>query len=97
MYKNYQFGDLNSAYIMGLYEDYLNDPDSVVVEVPVDMGEGVRTLQDVSLYEQLSLAALLQRHWADNQVSCTVTFDPQTEAQQLPQALNYFQFQVCFL
>ena len=33
MYKNYQFGDLNSAYIMGLYEDYLNDPDSVSLDL----------------------------------------------------------------
>ena len=33
MYKNYQFGDLNSAYIMGLYEDYLNDPDSVGLDL----------------------------------------------------------------
>ena len=33
MYKNYQFGDLNSAYIMGLYEDYLTDPDSVGLDL----------------------------------------------------------------
>ncbi|MAM27128.1 MAG: 2-oxoglutarate dehydrogenase E1 component [Chloroflexi bacterium] len=33
MYKNYQFGDLNSAYIMGLYEDYLSDPDSVGLDL----------------------------------------------------------------
>ena len=33
MYKNYQFGDLNSAYIMGLYEDYLTDPDSVRLDL----------------------------------------------------------------
>jgi ribonucleoside-triphosphate reductase len=46
------------------------------------------------MWEQLSLAALLQRHWADNQVSCTVTFDPKTEAAQLEHALNYFQYQL---
>lgn len=33
MYKNYQLGDLNSAYIMGLYEDYLTDPDSVGLDL----------------------------------------------------------------
>ena len=33
MYKNYQFGDLNSAYIIGLYEDYLTDPDSVGLDL----------------------------------------------------------------
>ncbi|CAN0343381.1 unnamed protein product, partial [Phaeothamnion confervicola] len=47
-----------------------------VVEVPVDVGAGVRTANEVSMWEQLSFAAFLQRHWSDNQVSCTVTFDP---------------------
>ena len=28
------------------------------------------------------------------QVSCTVSFDPRTEAGQLPHALNYFQYQL---
>ena len=45
-----------------------------VVEIPVDVGEGVRTLDKVSMWEQLSLAALAQRYWADNQVSCTDHF-----------------------
>ena len=40
------------------------------------------------------MAAFLQRHWADNQVSCTVTFDPETEGNQLEQALNYYQYQL---
>jgi hypothetical protein len=69
-------------------------PDTVVVEIPVDVGEGIRTSRDVSMWEQLSLAAFLQRYWADNQVSCTVTFDPVTEAAALPHALDYFQYQL---
>ena len=39
-----------------------------VVEIPVDAGEGVRTAKELSMWEQLSFAAFLQRHWADNQV-----------------------------
>ncbi len=39
----------------------------MVVEVPVDAGEGVRTARDLSMWEQLSFAAFLQRYWADNQ------------------------------
>ena len=54
----------------------------------------MRTLTDVSMWEQLGLAALLQRHWADNQVSCTVTFDPETEARDIARALDLFQFQL---
>ena len=46
------------------------------------------------MWEQLGLAAFLQRHWADNQVSCTVTFDPETEAAMLPHALDHYQYQL---
>jgi len=65
---------------------------TMVVEVPVDVGEGIRTVSELSLWEQFSLAAFMQRHWADNQVSCTVTFDPEKEGSQLPNVLNYFQY-----
>jgi adenosylcobalamin-dependent ribonucleoside-triphosphate reductase len=67
---------------------------TVVVEIPVDVGEGVRTLDSVSMWEQLSLAALAQRYWADNQVSCTVTFDPESEGTQIASALDVFQYQL---
>jgi len=67
---------------------------TMVVEVPVDVGEGIRTAAELSVWEQFSLAAFLQRHWADNQVSCTATFDPETEADQLPHVLNYFQYRL---
>jgi ribonucleoside-triphosphate reductase len=67
---------------------------TMVVEVPVDVGEGIRTASDLSIWEQFSLAAFLQRHWADNQVSCTATFNPETEADQLPHVLNYFQYKL---
>ena len=37
----------------------------------------------MSLREKVDLAAQLQRYWADNQVSCTAEFDPDTEAQSV--------------
>ena len=67
---------------------------TMVVEVPVDVGEGIRTAAELSIWEQFSLAAFLQRHWADNQVSCTATFNPETEAEELPHVLNYFQYRL---
>ncbi len=71
------------------------DPENtVLVEAPIDVGEGIRTAKELSMWEQLSLAAFLQRYWADNQVSCTVTFDPETEGSQLQYALDYFQYQL---
>ncbi|RLN63859.1 hypothetical protein BBJ29_006639 [Phytophthora kernoviae] len=70
-------------------------PDStLVVSIPVDLGEGVRTLSDVSAWEQMALACFLQHYWADNQVSCTVTFDPKTEGPHLSHMLDYFQYQL---
>ena len=71
-----------------------SEDSTVVVEVPVDVGEGIRTINDVPMWEQMALAAFMQRYWADNQVSCTVTFDPETEGPQIPYALNYFQYQL---
>jgi hypothetical protein len=42
---------------------------TVVVEFPINVGDGVKKANDVSMWEQLSLAAFLQEYWADNQVS----------------------------
>jgi ribonucleoside-triphosphate reductase len=76
-------------------EPSVTQPDSTsVVEFPIDAGAGVKTDKDVGMWEQLSLAAFLQRHWADNQVSCTVTFDPVTEGPQLESALQFYQYQL---
>jgi ribonucleotide reductase alpha subunit len=71
-----------------------SEKSTLVVEIPVDIGAGVRTLDKVSMWEQLALAALAQRYWADNQVSCTVTFDPETEGPQIANALDIFQYQL---
>jgi ribonucleoside-triphosphate reductase len=71
-----------------------SEDSTMVVEVPVDVGEGIRTAAELSIWEQFSLAAFLQRHWADNQVSCTATFNPETEADELPHVLKYFQYRL---
>ena len=71
-----------------------SEDSTMVVEVPVDVGEGIRTAAELSIWEQFSLAAFMQRHWADNQVSCTATFNPETEADELPHVLNYFQYRL---
>ncbi|KAK8807132.1 hypothetical protein WA158_003891 [Blastocystis sp. Blastoise] len=66
----------------------------VVVEFPVCAGKNVRVIDEVSIFEQFSLAAFLQKYWADNQVSCTVTFDPKTESNMVEKCLDYFQYQL---
>ncbi len=73
-------------------EQDVKDQHSLVVEFPVDEGEGVKSADKVSMWEQFALTALMQRHWADNQVSCTVKFDRETEGRQIKDVLDYFQY-----
>ena len=74
-------------------EPAVEDPTrKVVVAFPVDAGAGVRVQGDVGMWEQFSLAAFLQRWWADNQVSATITFDPATEGRSVVHALEHFQW-----
>ena len=69
-----------------------SDPENTVVaEFYVSM-EGVRSLNDVTMQEQVRLAEFMQRHWADNSVSCTVTFDPDTEGKEIANVLRYAQY-----
>jgi ribonucleoside-triphosphate reductase (thioredoxin) len=76
-------------------EPAVDSPDTtLVVEVPVKIEDNIRPVNDVSLWEQLSMAAFLQRYWSDNQVSATITFHPETEGSQIAPALNYFQYQL---
>jgi len=71
-----------------------HDEHTAVVTFVVDVGEGVRTSKEVSLWEQLALNAFFQKYWSDNQNSHTVTFDPETEGHQIEAALNFYQYQL---
>lgn len=66
---------------------------SIAVAFPTDDGPGIRAQNDVSMWEQLGLAAFMQEHWSDNQVSATITFD-ESEAKHIPYALQQFQFKL---
>ena len=73
-----------------LVESDTTDPSSLVVEIPVHI-EGVRTNRQVGIWEKVSLAAFIQRYWADNQVSCTVSFS-EHERTEIANVLNYHQY-----
>ncbi|MEM4182108.1 MAG: fused protease/ribonucleoside-triphosphate reductase [Candidatus Pacearchaeota archaeon] len=75
-------------------EDKNNPQNTLVVEFPVFVGENIRSESEVSMWEQLSLASLLQEHWADNQVSCTIKFDPEKEGKDIARALDFFQWKL---
>lgn len=64
-----------------------------VVEFPVQ-GPKVRTETEVSIWEKTALAVLAQRYWADNQVSCTVTFDREREGSQIANLLRSYEGQL---
>lgn len=56
-------------------EPDVKDPtNTFIIEFPVRGLPGVRTEREVSVWEKAALAVLTQRYWADNQVSCTLSF-----------------------
>ncbi len=74
-------------------EPDVNDANTAVISFPVYVGsEQVPSLASVSVWEQFQLAAFMQRYWADNSVSCTVTFDPDTEGHMIERCLDHFQY-----
>ena len=84
--------DLKDA---GYYmEECIYNSGDMAVSFPVDHGEGLRGESDVSCWEKISLAAFMQKYWASNQVSATITFDPESEGQQIEKMLDYFQYQL---
>ena len=65
-------------------------PNTLVVEFPVKEEHFDRSKADVSMFEQLEMAAQMQHYWADNQVSVTVTFNKE-EAKQIKYALELYE------
>ena len=57
-----------------------------VFEFPLDQGN-VRSVQDVSVWEQLEMAKMFQRWWSDNSVSVTINYDPDKEVDILEEAM----------
>jgi len=61
-----------------------------VVSFPIHEKDFDRSKDEVSIWEQMHNAASLQKYWADNQVSITVTFRPD-ERDQIKRVLDCFQ------
>jgi len=71
-------------------EDDKYSPNTYCVEFPVKEPFYVKGKKDVSMWEQLEIAAQYQHYWADNSVSVTVTFNRQ-EASQIKDALELYE------
>jgi ribonucleoside-triphosphate reductase (thioredoxin) len=72
--------------------DVMDPSNTAVVELPT-CGPEVRTEEEVSIWEKASVAALVQKHFADNAVSVTVTFK-QNEKNQIGAVLRAFEGQL---
>lgn len=66
---------------------------AMVVFFPVRSG-ALRSEAEVSLYEKANLAVLAQRYWSDNSVSVTLSFDPETEADDVARVLQMHEGQL---
>ena len=64
-----------------------------VVFFPIK-SDALRSEKDVSIYEKMSLAAMAQRHWSDNSVSVTVSFDREKEKDAVSTVLHMFDGQL---
>lgn len=65
-------------------------PNTFVVEFPIREGFFERTEKNVSMWEQLEVAAQVQECWSDNQVSVTIKFKPE-EAKDIKYALELYE------
>ena len=71
-------------------EDDEYSPNTVCVEFPVKEPYFQKGKREVSMWEQLEIAAQYQHFWADNAVSVTVTFKEE-EASQIKSALELYE------
>lgn len=65
-------------------------PDTAVVALPIKEKNFTKSRKDATIWEQFETAAFLQEHWADNQVSVTITFKPE-EVKDIVPCLEVFQ------
>ena len=65
-------------------------PNTMCVEFPVKEPFYKKGKRDISMWEQLEIAAQYQYYWADNSVSITVTFHPD-EGEQIKDALEMYE------
>lgn len=72
-----------------LEDDLYSDNTTVVyfpLHVPIQRSE-----KDVSIYEKVHLAAEAQGYWSDNSVSVTLSFDAQTERDDVARVLKMYE------
>lgn len=74
-------------------EDDVYSKNTKVVYFPLHSDQG-RAEGDVSIYEKIHLAAEAQKYWSDNGVSVTVSFNQETEANDVAKTLRMYEGQL---
>ena len=64
-----------------------------VVYFPIE-SDSLRSEKEVTIFEKTSLASMAQRHWSDNSVSVTVSFNAETEKDHVGTVLHMFDGQL---
>lgn len=71
-------------------EDAVTDPgNTCVAYFPIKANNFRKSKDSVTIWEQLNNVAKMQYYWADNSVSCTITFK-EHEAADIPEAIDMF-------
>lgn len=73
-------------------EKAVKEPNTMVVYFPMKYNR--TRSRNPTMWEQLELAAQMQAHWANNQVSITVDFDRETEGPEIARALEMYAHRV---
>lgn len=69
-------------------------PDTTsVVFFPIK-SDAKRSEKDVTIFEKMAIAATAQRYWSDNSVSVTISFDSDTEKDQIGTVLHMYDGQL---
>ena len=63
---------------------------TAIVYFPIKEKNFSRSVQDLSIWEQMEIAAQMQYYWADNQVSVTINFKPE-EAKDIKKTLELYE------
>lgn len=71
------------------WEPDVYSDNTLVFEFPVNQGK-TRSQNEISMWAKGAMVATLQRHWSDNMVSNTITFNPKTEGHQIEDFLAFY-------
>ncbi len=78
-------------------ESDLNSPNTTVVEFPIEVpfaeSNYFKSCQDITIEEQFAIQSLLQSYWADNSVSCTITFKEE-EKNKINDLLKQYRYMI---